>query len=113
MKFIKINTHKLLSFKSIPLLYVLNFSFTEVVLKSYTIKANQRANGMSNTLHSVTHCESVISCAVTCTEDPSCTAANYDDDTSQCELLTSPTVWLTPQHGFMALIGQTTGKCIF
>ena len=66
-------------------------------------------NGMHNTSFSVTDCESLTECAVWCTEDPSCTAANHDDNTSQCELLTSPTVWLIQQYSDRALIKNATG----
>ena len=69
-------------------------------------------NGMHSTLFNVTDCKRVIACVVRCTEDPSCAAANYDDDTSQCELLNSPIVWLTQQHNAKAVIGDATGEFI-
>ena len=82
----------------------------EFAAKSYSTEDMTHAHSMSDSVRNITDCESLTDCAVWCTEDPSCTAANYDDDTSQCELLTSPIVWLTPQHGSIALIGQATGE---
>ena len=88
------------------------FLLSDINSKSYSLEENKRANDAYARLPNVTGCENLIKCGMWCTEDPSCTAANYDDDTSQCELLTSPTVWLTQQHGFIALISQVTGKCL-
>ena len=55
-----------------------------------------------------------LHCAQLCTRDPSCAAVNYDQDTFECELLTSPVLSVTQQAGSSAMIAhaKVTGQSL-
>ena len=81
----------------------------EVRTKVYTVGQQKRAHVAVGEGNVTVNAPSRLQCAVACLEEEACTAANYDEATSQCELLTSPVTWTTEQNASTAIIAEGTG----